>query len=347
MLPAVTEFRLDPLVVKLRAAKSVVLSTHKQCDGDGLGAELALYHALKKAGKNVRVLNVDDTPKKYAFLGSERIVQCFEGQHEPLAAADLAVIFDTNDSRLLEPLFSELKAKCAEIFFVDHHPVLLKGPQPTAGSFIDVAAASTGEIAYEMIKRLGIELDADIARALYASIAFDTHLFRYVRRSAKSHLIAADLLRFERDPEEVHRKLFADYTVERMSFLARALGQIEYAAGGRVAILRLRENDMLEFGLDVDASRDVVDLLMNIESLQAAALFREEGPNRYKLSLRSKGSWDLLAIAESVGGGGHPFAAGAYLVGSFETIRKTVVDQLEALATEDDRVAFARASGGR
>jgi phosphoesterase RecJ-like protein len=329
--------RVATLVPTLRAASTIVLCTHKQCDGDGLGAQLALYYGLKKAGKRVRVLNVDETPRKYAFLGAERIVQCFEGSHVPLEATDVALIFDTNDHRLVEPLYSTLKEKCREIIFIDHHPVLVQGPPPTPSSIIDVAAASTGEIAYSLLCALGIEFDAEIARALYASIVFDTHLFRYIRRSPNSHLIAAELLRFERDPEEVHRRLFSDYTVDRMSFLSRALGRIQYAREGRIAVLKLRARDMLDFGLDLEASRDVIDLIMNIESLQAAVLFREDGSDRYKLSLRSKGAWDLLAIAESVGGGGHPFAAGAYLEGPYEPFRQKIVDQLDALADADDR----------
>lgn len=332
---------------QVSAAQTIVLSTHKQCDGDGLGAQIALFHALRKAGKFVRVLNVDETPKKYSFLGADRIVQCFEGRHEPLGPTDLALIFDTNDRRLLEPLWGEIERQCRSIAFVDHHPVLQQGPRPTANSFIDVAAASTGEIAYGLIEALGIDLDAQIARALYASIVFDTHLFRFVRRSPSSHLIAAELLKHERDPEEVHRRLFADYSVERMSFLARALGRIEYARDGQIALLKLRSQDMLDFGLDLDDSRDVVDLVMNIESLQAAALFREDGPDRYKLSLRSKGRWDLLPVAESVGGGGHPFAAGAYLDGSYESLRAKVLGLLEALADADSSAASASGRLGR
>ena len=338
---------IDALAQKIKAARSIVLSTHKQCDGDGLGAEMALYYGLKKADKNVRVLNVDGTPKKYDFLSVEQIVQTFEGPHDPLVSTDLALIFDTNDRRLLEPLYQTIEAQCAEIAFIDHHPVLKHGPTPTSGSLIDVTAASTGEIAYDLLRALGIELDAQIARMLYTSIAFDTHLFRFIRKSPKSHLIAAQLLTFEKDPEEVHRRLFADYTVERMSFLARALSRIEYTREGRIAIVRLQAQDMLDFGLDLDASRDVIDQVMTIETLQAAALFRQEGDGRYKLSLRSKGSWSLLGVAESLGGGGHPFAAGAYLEGNYESLRASVVSQLESLADADDARAKLPAGKAR
>jgi len=319
---------IDQIAEKVAAAGSIVLSTHRHCDGDGLGAQVALFHALRKQGKSVRILNVDETPRRYSFLKINDIVQAYEGRHTALEPSDLCLIFDTNDFRLVEPLFPELKRQCREIAFIDHHPVLLQGPAPTPNSVIDTTAASTGELVYRLINQLKIELDEKIARALYTSLVFDTQLFRYVRNSPNSHLMAADILRFEKNPEEVHRRLFANYTHKKVAFLARALSQIEYFENGRVAILRVRAQDLLDHDLDLDESRDVVDLIMNIEALEAAALFREDGPNQYKLSLRSKSEFEVLAVAEEFGGGGHPFSAGAYLRGRYEDLRDQVVTHL-------------------
>lgn len=319
---------LKQIAAKIRSADSVVLCTHRHSDGDGLGAQIACFHALAKMGKQVRVLNVDETPKRYSFLQSATLIQSYEGPHDPLKRTDLALIFDTNDHRLVEPLYSELLRQCGEIVFIDHHPVLKEGPAPTAASVIDTSAASTGEMVYKLIQELGVPLDPQIARALYTSVVFDTQLFRYIRGSSFSHLMAADLLTHETRPDEVHRRLFANYTHKKVAFLAKALGQIEYFASGRVAVLRIRARDLLEHDLDLDESRDIIDMLMNIESLEAAALFREDGAQLYKLSLRSKADIEILAVAESVGGGGHPFSAGAYLNGTYEDLKEQVVSRL-------------------
>jgi phosphoesterase RecJ-like protein len=88
---------LNQIVEKIRKAESIVLSTHRHCDGDGLGAQIALLHALRKIGKKARVLNVDETPRRYGFLNATRWVQPFEGTHEKLDPTDLGMIFDTND----------------------------------------------------------------------------------------------------------------------------------------------------------------------------------------------------------------------------------------------------------
>lgn len=309
-------------------AQKIILSTHRQCDGDGLGAELALYYALKKIKKDVRIVNVDSTPRKYRFLGSEKVISLFQNNPVMDLSADLCLVFDTNDERLLEPLFSGLKKSVGKIVFIDHHPLLQNGPQPTIESYIDMTAASTGELAYDIIKSLKIDLDANIARALYTSITFDTQLYRYIRNSPRSHLIAAELLQYPIDPQEVHRALFGNQTVQKMAFLAKALGQIEYFCHGQLAVLRLRDADLLAHNLEPDEARDVIDMIMNIESLEAAVIFREDAENEYKLSLRSKGKLEVSSIAESFGGGGHAHASGAFVKGIYVDLKDKVVKDL-------------------
>ncbi len=326
--PSLSALNVDSLVRRIQAAQSVLLTTHKQCDGDGLGALLALYHGLKKSGKKVRVVLVDACPKKYHFLEPEKHLEVFEGPHSPLEATDLSLIFDTNDRRLVEPLYGELTKKCREILFVDHHPVLNQGPEPTAGSYIETRAASTGEISYFILKGLGIRFDEKISQALYTSICFDTQLFKFVKHSVNSHLIAAELLMHINNAEDIHRHLFSTHTIEKVKFLSVVLGQIEYFGSGQVAVLKLKDSVLKDHSLDMDDSRDVIDMLMNVNSLEAAALFREDAKNEYKLSLRSKGRIEVLGIAESMGGGGHMFAAGAYIKGEYADLKTKIVEML-------------------
>ncbi len=271
---------------------------------------------------------VDACPRKYFFLEPEKHLEVFEASHTPLMPTDLTLVFDTNDRRLVDPLFTALQPLCREILFVDHHPVLNQGPEPTPGSFIETRAASTGEISYFIIKGLGLRMDERMAQALYTSIAFDTQVFKFVKNSVNSHLIAAELLTFINNAEEIHRHLFSTHTIEKVKFLSKVLGQIEYFGNGQVAVLRLSDAVLKEHGLDMDDSRDVIDMLMHVNSLRAAALFREDAPNEYKLSLRSKGHMEVLGVAEAFQGGGHMFAAGAYIRGDYHDIKGKIVQML-------------------
>ena len=287
-----------------------------------------MYHALKKSGHEVRVFNVDPTPRKYEFLIQDVEVQYYENNPVLPKAVDLTLVFDTNDERQLAGLFTPLRKVSKHMAFIDHHPRRVHGPQPTPESWVDSTAASTGELAFRLIQGLRIPLDETISRALYASIAFDTQLFRYIRGSKTSHEIAVELLKHPFQPELVHRHLFGGQTAQKMAFLAKALAQIEYHLEGQLAVLKLKDQDLFHYNLEPDEARDVVDMVMNIESLEAAALFREDAPNEYKLSLRSKGHLSVLDIAEKFGGGGHHYSAGAHVKGAYEVLKKSVVDSI-------------------
>ena len=315
---------------KIHKASSILLTTHKQCDGDGLGAMLGLYHALKKSSKKVRVVAVDDIPKKYEFLECDKYLETFNKLKTPIDATDLVMIFDTNDRRLVDPLYKALESKSDEIIFVDHHPILNQGPEPTPGSFIDTSAASTGEIAYFIIKNLNIRLDEKIARALYASLAFDTQIFRFVKSSSNTHLICAELLEHVQNAEEIHRSLFANYTRKKIIYLGKVLSELEFLANDRIAILSLSRKDLEFHSLDMDDTRDIIDMVMSIQTVVCEAILREDSANLYKMSLRSKGPIEVLGIAENFGGGGHMYASGAEARGSYEEIRNKVVEQILA-----------------
>lgn len=318
---------------KVLAAENVILTTHRHCDGDGLGAEISVYHALCALGKSVRILHLDPPPKKYGFLKATHLIEIYQGA-ERFSARDVAIVFDTNDERLVEPLYSAFKEAQVQTIFIDHHPPLRHGPKATPGSWIDANYASTGEMAYHFIKALGVELNTDMARALYTSVVFDTQLFRFIKSDPRSHLMAADLLRFAIQPEEIHRALFATYTTEKMAFMARALSLVEYHCDKQLAIVILDAGELAEIGVEKEETGDVIDLIMNIDSVQVAALVRKDGEDALKISLRSKGSVAVLPLAEALGGGGHHFAAGAYLKGSANDLASLIVERLSGMVAQ-------------
>ncbi len=307
-------------------AKTILLTTHRQCDGDGLGAELGMYHALRSLGKEVRVLNVDATPIKYRFLTPDSYIQYFDSHHDPIQKTDLAIVFDTNDYRLLEPLYAEIEKKCEHILFVDHHPVLKTGPEPTKGSVINIKAASTGEMVFDIIKALKVPINRDIARAVYTSIAFDTQLFRFVRNSYRSHEIAAELLRYETEPSIIHKHVFGNFTALKLKYLSKVLSEMEFFYKDRLVFLHITSEELSKYGLSAEDSRDLVDMMMNIETVEIAIVIREDEAGFFKVSIRSKGHFEVNALAESLGGGGHVFSAGASVKMPAAELKKQIVD---------------------
>jgi phosphoesterase RecJ-like protein len=325
---------MNRLLEVLKRSRLVSVTTHRDCDGDGVGAMLAFYHALKNMGVSARLLSVDQIPEKYNFLPGFYEIQVFNPKSPPIED-DLLIAFDTNDRRRIEPLASWVQNRSgigaprpteAQIIFVDHHPVLEKGPHPGHHSLINTQAASTGEMTFDLIKFLGVPITTEMAQCLYTSLVFDTQLFRFIRKSPRSHEIAAELMKLDFDPTDIHRRLFGNQTRAKLQFLAKALSRIEYFHQDRVAYLELEKSDFSTSGVDPEVCRDVVDMMMNVENVEIAVLVRSDG-EKVKISLRSKGHYEVLTLAEIWGGGGHLHAAGA-------TLTQTHIHRIKSQALE-------------
>lgn len=319
------EFQKNKLIQLIKNSESFIITTHKHCDADGLGSALGMLYALKKMGKTARLLLVDDLPKRYDFLNTDLLVQSYNAPHNEITKSDVALIFDTNAKDLITPLYSDLQTHCKHIAFVDHHP--FGKTLPTEHSFIQVNSASTGELVFDLITALGVALDKKIARSLYSSISFDTQVFRYIRGSARSLIICAKLLEYEKEPEQIHSYLFASYSKNKISLLSEVFANVDYPSR-EVVVSKVRLQDLKKYDLKMDDARDILDFLMRINEIKIGVFFREDAPNEFKMSLRSKGLVTINHIAKFFGGGGHKQAAGALIKGSYLEVKEKVLKEI-------------------
>src|SRR5438105_6101932 len=52
----------------LTNARHVVLTTHVNADGDGVGSEIGLWHMLRARGVSVKIANPTRIPERFNFL---------------------------------------------------------------------------------------------------------------------------------------------------------------------------------------------------------------------------------------------------------------------------------------
>ena len=307
-----TKTQITNLISKIQSAKNIILTTHKKCDGDGLGSVLAFYHALKKINKPVRAITVDTVPQKYKFLSPEKYTENFEELKTTIEPTDSVLVFDTNDYRRIQPLYEKLRKHCQEIIYIDHHPILETGPKPSPYSIIDMTAASTCEISYFLLKEMGISMDTAIATALYVGIVFDTQRFHFIRNSGTSHKICADLCQYIKNNETIYAHLFGMASLNKMTLLSQTINQMEYFYQNQVAVLEITKKELNKNNLDVEDACDFLDMALDVHSTQLSVLIVNLSKDEYKLSFRSK-KWDVSKLAEVFQGGGHKNASGANL----------------------------------
>lgn len=328
---------------QLSAAKRVLVTTHAHPDGDGIGAEVALFHYLKAAGKSVRIYNPDPLPSRYRFLDPKAAFLHGPDEGSRWANFDLWIIVDTNDPRRLGKLWSELAVRAKNIVFLDHHPDTLRPDGETMESFpypdhasvvCDVTSSSIGELLYALFQELKIaKINPGVALGLYVSVMTDTNSFRYARTTPEAHRIAAEMISLGVNPEEVYQTIFSSKELSHLRLLGEILTQTQVTKSQRVAWMEIPLGRRKIHKATADDTMSFLNLLLLLRSSEVVCLFREEDDKEtVRVSIRSKGRVVVNRLAMELGGGGHDYAAGLALRAPMDQVVKIVTTRLEALA---------------
>lgn len=325
---------MKALAERIDVANRILMSTHQDPDGDGVGAILALGRALHAKGKAIDLVLPNPCPRRFRFLDEQGWLRCIPEDADDLGCPrpDLALIVDTHRWSLLGHVGELIRKEKIPTLFLDHHPV--RDPD-RVDVYGDPNASSSGEVVYNLLTQdLGLPIDKRIGECLYASIAFDTHSFRYVRNSPSPHRIAAELLSRGIDANWVYRHLFASNPIGKMRLMGRLMGSVQIGVSGQLAWVKLPADWIREYDVCVDDMRDAVNFLLELDGVEIAILLKEVAPSTVKISLRSKGKVMIHEVAQRLGGGGHPFAAGASLDHDLDRSCDLVLELVTPLLTE-------------
>ncbi len=306
----------------LDAAKRLVLLSHVRPDGDAIGSQLGLAHALVDAGKEVIVINEDGVPDSLAFLpGADWVKQ--PGQ---AVEADVVVALDTATKPRLGPRVNEVTAGIETWVNIDHH---ITNPRYGDLNHIDSVAPATGEILYNMITKLGLPLGVQSAENLFAAISTDTGSFQYPSTTQRTYHIAADLIGKGVRVGELSQKLYENFPYRRIELLRELLNVLKVTADGQVASWVLTQETVQKLGLDPDDSEGLIDHIRAIDSVVVAVFFEELADGKIRVSSRSKSDEiDVGKICSHFGGGGHTLAAGARMAGPLSEVESQFLNKV-------------------
>ncbi len=298
----------------IRAAKRIAISGHINPDGDSLGSLLSLGLALKKAGKKVHMLCLDEIPKRYFSLPGIGLIEKTTSQ--PI---DLAITVDCSNKEILGGTFAIL-AKAKKILEIDHHE--FRRPYGQI-SFIDHKAAAVGELIYKLIESLKIKIDKPIAQNLITSIIVETNSFRLPNVSAFTFGACEKLMQNQKvDFYKLVNTIFWSKSKKTALLSGICLSRCRFLKNSRIVWSIIRQKDFLKAkGNDADVDA-VADEMRAIQGVKIAVLFREKSKGTLRVSLRSKGKINIARIAEYYGGGGHFDVAGCSIKNSPLTINQ-------------------------
>jgi phosphoesterase RecJ-like protein len=300
---------LDGAIELLRAATDVTLLAHVNPDADALGSALALGLALHRRGVQVRVSfgEPDKVPETLLPLD-------FAGLLVPAAdvpaVAPLVIALDSGSQQRLGKLgdrVSNTIAAGGQVLVVDHHA---SNTYYGTHHVVDEHAVATAALVASLLDALGVELDEQLAKCIYAGLVTDTGSFR--RATPETHQLAARLLAAGVNPDSTARELMEAHPFAWLPMLSAVLGRAELepsAAGGHGLVYTYVT---LEDAAKVrpEEVESVVDIVRTANEAEVAAVFKATAPDEWTVSLRSVSAVDVKDVAVALGGGGHRRAAG-------------------------------------
>ena len=302
-------YSFDGLCRLLSEQENTLIICHTRPDGDAIGSAFALKSILQMTGSEAYCICADEVPKRLKFLTasiqSSSLLDSLPQDFLPerIITVDTASV---DQMGKLGPALSDMVT-----VMIDHH----KSGEKYADYYVDTAAAATGEIIFKIATALltdkGKQIPIDVCRCLYAAISSDTGCFKYSNVTASTHMAAASLVRSGIDAAEINRLLFDAKSQARLNAEKIGLENLKTCCDGRVAIIALDYDEIIEAGVDPEELDAFIDVARCVDGVEVAfAVKQHEKDGKFRVSMRSNSNVDVSEICASFGGGGHAKAAG-------------------------------------
>nr|WP_232234757.1 bifunctional oligoribonuclease/PAP phosphatase NrnA [Actinoplanes sp. N902-109] len=316
------------VVEQLAPDDRVLLICHVNPDGDALGSMLGFGLGLRRLG--VRTVQATfpgpfEVPAPFTEMpGLDLLVPAEQADPAP----DLVVVFDVAAESRMGALADRLQSAGASIV-LDHHASNTGFGEVR---LVDPQAAATSVVVEELLDRLDVPLDAEIAECLYIALATDTGSFRFDMTTPRVHEMAARLIETGIRPGEISRRIFDSRPFGAMKLFADVLARAEFepdAAGGHGMVWTYATLDDLErHGQRPYVLDALIDPVRCVAEADVSVVVKQLAEAEWAVSLRSKGAVDVSAVAVALRGGGHRLAAGFTGYGTPSEVVATVRWQL-------------------
>jgi len=321
LTPLYSDVEWQPVIDLLQQAEHIVLITHCNPDGDGIGSQMALFDALiSHTSARVSMHNRDGVPRIYRFLNhSEKVQQGDWSRSFP--KADLIIALDCGSrGRLGMPgeFFDGVT-----LMNIDHHA---SNQRFGDLNMVDARYCATGAMIFDLFIAMEISLNRDRATAMYTAVLTDTSSFRLASATAPVYRMAADLVDAGAEPWPTAMQVYESQSLAGLHIMTACLNTLEMRDHGHSAWVYVTDEMYRKTGVDVEDTEGLIDYARSIAGVEVAVFIRsdEQVVGRWKVSFRAKTYANVGVLAGKLGGGGHKHAAGCQLTGSLDEIQARV-----------------------
>lgn len=312
---------LEMILTEILSAKTIALAGHTNPDGDAIGACLALGGALEKSGRRVQVL-LEKYAEKYRLIPNGHLVRQAEAAEVP----ELFIALDCGDEERLGAA-GEIFRKAAKRINIDHH-----GSNTYFGqwNYVDADASSTSEIVFRMLEGR-LPLTAAEAAGLYAGLIYDTGGFRHSSTSPETMRIAGALMGYGIPFTEIYNRFFDSRSFSELKIMGKALENAELLYGGDVVCATITTAEIEALGGSNKELDAIINYLKGVLGVKIACFFYEKTETEVKGSFRGNDGYDVCALAQKFGGGGHVKAAGCTIAAPIAEAKQRVLAEVEKM----------------
>lgn len=296
-----------------------IIIPHINPDGDAAGSAMALCTILRKIGKTAYIADIkNNMPNNVEFLDIAGFIAPKDYAFKTAFAVDCA-----DKARLFDV---ETFDKCEVSFSIDHH---VTNNEFADYCYVDSKASATGEIIYEILKNLNIELNKQLAQYLFCSISSDTGNFKFSNTTSKTFRIVADLYDVYGEFSDLTRIMFDEVTLNQLKANEYVLSNLKLLMDGKIALTFVHYEYLEQNGLEFDDVEFLSSLPRRIKCVEVG-VFVKIRKDEIKVSLRSNKYVDVSKIASLFGGGGHIRASGvSFYNTSFDDVCEKLIKAIE------------------
>ncbi len=313
--------KIEILIEKIKNAKTIAISGHKNPDGDSLCSALALMKIIELNFKKKPVVIHDgNIPKELDNVPLRKEV--ISHNHIPEDSKyDLYILVDYGTKKNLGAIIKFVENSDFVIEIDHHYNDELMGIL----CFDNTEKAATSQIIYDIVRDAKFQTNQEIINLLTLAIITDTGNFKFVRHSDVLK-DAAQLVDAGANMTYLVN-LLNNKSKKTVLVESKTVSNAEFFMKGRLAVATINHDDYKK----LDGRGELVmQLLGQIHGVEYVALLKEQKENQIGISLRSR-KIPINKIAESFGGGGHLCAAGAVVSDSLQNVHDKIINAFKGM----------------
>ena len=325
------EKMVEKILDLIESSQRILITSHRDPDGDSIGSQLALDGFLQSFGKTTRIINQGCLPHQYAFLDPQKRIENFnlgvnrkdlDFEPDSVFVLECPSLDRLGDVKKIVPPESKLVN-------IDHHP---DNERFGTINYVDLKASAVGEMIYCLLKDYDFPISPMMANQIYAAILTDTGRFRYSNTSARCLSICAELIKLGADPKTLTNKIYFNHSLAFLKLLGTILENLEVRDTGKICSMTIDRRLLSELGVKHQEIEGIVGYSLFLSGVEIGLLFTETEEGKTKVNLRSQSDFDVSKLAKILGGGGHKNAAGCTLNYNLEEAKRIIFDQILKLS---------------